>query len=235
MIFFFFPNRMVICLGYTLGNAPPPPPPPPPPTVTSGGDIFIRWGRTVCPSSSTLVYTGTSASGGQSYSGSGANMQCLPQSPQYTPGQYGQSSNSQEGFISRAEYNTNTAGIPYFVSLHGMEIPCSVCRRTNVGSRSMLIPGSTVCPNNFLPDFVGYLFAPSTSSARGQYICMDQNAEGIGSSGIEGGATLSPVEVATSTAAPMSYAQGYEMACVMCGSTTSGAVYTRYVCRWYRR
>ena len=50
----------VMCSGYNGGTAPPPPPPPPAPPAAVG-EIWTRWGRSDCPTGSTLVYAGQGA------------------------------------------------------------------------------------------------------------------------------------------------------------------------------
>ena len=154
-------------------------------------------------------------------------MLCLPPIPQYTPGQYNEAGSSQEGYLYRSEYNTATGGVASMQALHGQEVPCAVCRRASPTAKSLMVPGQITCPSGFTADFQGYLFAPSTGNNRGDYLCMDANAEGVGSSGVENGNRLSPVEVGTGSAAPEYYSQGYEVACVHCGSSAAGSVYTR--------
>jgi len=218
-----------VCSGYKTGFAPPPPPPPPPPTadMSQSGAVYVRWGRTTCPASATLVYVGITGSSRAQSTGSGANLLCLPPNPQYAPGQYSDVANT-EGYLYRAEYATGTSGLPSFQSLNGDEIPCAVCNRQTPSAKTLMIPGQFTCPNGFLPDYQGYLFAPPTSSSRGQYVCMDRNAEGAGSTGTEGGHQLSPVEATTTGNTIEGYNQGYELSCVVCGSQASGSIYTRW-------
>jgi hypothetical protein len=57
-------------------------------TTTHNQDVQLpcRWGRTTCPSGSSLVYTGVTAGGGVEV-GSGANVLCMPFDVQYVQGQ----------------------------------------------------------------------------------------------------------------------------------------------------
>ena len=69
----------------------------------------------------------------------------------------------------------------------------------------------------------------ATPGHRGEHACVDEAAEGIGSTLYEGGARLQPVEYATGTPAlPPEYIPSAEATCVVCGSTSSGSVYTRW-------
>ena len=158
----------------------------------------------------------------------GGNYLCLPTNPQYTPGQYSDQVND-EGKVTEAEYYTSTSGLPIYQNYSGQKIPCAVCRRYLEGSKSLMIPGQQTCPSGFQPDFQGYLFAPPTSSSRGDYICMDSSPEGVGSSTYDAGSLLlSPVEAGQGSASLMYYTGGYELTCVHCGSIASGSVYTRW-------
>ena len=157
-------------------------------------------------------------------------MLCLPTNPEYIPGEYS-AENTGGASVSRSEYSTANGGVDSFKSLDGMEIPCSVCLRTQTQA-TVMIPGQNTCPQSFSIDYQGYLFASSpSSSGRTEYICVDANAEGIGSSSADGGVLLSPVEAGSGLAGLLLYAQGYELTCAVCGSATSstGSVYTRLV------
>ena len=61
------------------------PPGPPGLTTSTGGAVYIRWGRTTCPSTpgTELVYTGRAAGSEATHRGGGANKLCLHNSPQY--------------------------------------------------------------------------------------------------------------------------------------------------------
>ena len=218
----YFQYYQLACAMCSVGQTIVPPPPPPPPNYVAG-TTYIRWGRTTCPSSAALVYVGVAA--GSKSSGSGANLECLSSSPMYVQGQYSTAYDTS-GAISKAEYNTEYGGIESMKILNYQDIPCAVCKRLIQDSRTLFVPGTLTCPNGFSPDYTGYIFSPLTY--RGEYVCIDANAEGVGSSGNDGGLLLSPVEVGAGSASPEYYAQGYEMTCVVCGSGAAGSVYTRW-------
>ena len=64
---------------------------PPGPTTSTGGVVYVRWGRTTCPSTpgTELVYAGKAGGSHYSHSGGGANKLCLPDDPQYLSYQSG--------------------------------------------------------------------------------------------------------------------------------------------------
>ncbi len=114
----------------------------------------------------------------------------------------------------------------YLSLQNNAEVPCAVCQRTAVGSRTLLVPGTTQCPSGFAPDYAGYLF--TSVGVRNDYVCIDANAEGGGSTGNEGGTRIYPVEV-DSLKGPQGYTGNYEVTCVVCGSVASnGAIHTRW-------
>ena len=57
----------------------------PPGSAVSGGDDYVRWGRTVCPSidGTDLVYSGWAVGSSYNDAGSGSNYLCLTKIPQY--------------------------------------------------------------------------------------------------------------------------------------------------------
>ena len=54
-----------------------------PPGNTSGGAVYVRWGRTTCPTGRELMYSGRAARSFWSQSGGGNNYQCFPDDPEY--------------------------------------------------------------------------------------------------------------------------------------------------------
>ena len=52
---------------------------------SSGGAVYTRWGRTVCPDTTgtELVYKGLAAGSNWDHSGGGANYLCTTEQPQY--------------------------------------------------------------------------------------------------------------------------------------------------------
>jgi hypothetical protein len=112
------------------------------------GETFTRWGRTTCPSNSTLLYTGVTAGGGPE-TGNGANMLCLSTDPEYPQGRFA-TSDTAGANIHRAQYFTSSIqGIASFTKLDRGEIPCAVCKRNEDGIKSLFYPGRVTCPAGF--------------------------------------------------------------------------------------
>ena len=70
--------------------------PPGPPGLAGGGTVYIRWGRTTCPSvpGTERVYEGIAAGSKHNQQGGGSNRLCLPKFPKYSNYQPGVQGNS---------------------------------------------------------------------------------------------------------------------------------------------
>ena len=111
---------------------------PPGPTTSTGGAVYVRWGRTTCPSTpgTELVYAGKAGGSHYSHSGGGANRLCLPDNPQYLSYQSG---HQGSGYLYGAEYE-----------IHNHNVTCAVCYSSTRASL-LTIPARTSCPSSFNP------------------------------------------------------------------------------------
>ncbi|KAK2180771.1 hypothetical protein NP493_428g02018 [Ridgeia piscesae] len=95
---------------------------------STGGAVYIRWGRKTCPGNGTdLLYWGVAAGSHYTHSGGGSNYLCLPRNPEWgktTAGfQYGES-------LYGAEYETSSTNDP-FPKVNGRSlvqnnVPCAL-------------------------------------------------------------------------------------------------------------
>ena len=69
-----------------------------------------------------------------------------------------------------------------------------------------------------MTDYSGFLMAQFDGYARNEYVCVDLNAQMIGSSGNENGALLYPVEFPYGTASLDGLKQYFELTCTVCSS-----------------
>ncbi|XP_052790067.1 uncharacterized protein LOC128224294 [Mya arenaria] len=145
------------------------------------GDVYVRWGRTVCPANGTdLVYTGYAA--GNFYSQNGAaDILCLTSEPIW--GAYDDTAQSYSSKVYGTEYEfdlyTNGGAQFFGKNLQNHDAPCAVChtsRRTTV-----MIPGRNQCFPGWTKEYSGYLvstlsgYSGYTSSSN--YACLDLEAE----------------------------------------------------------
>ena len=54
--------------------------------------------------------------------------------------------------------------------------PCAVCRIKSRGS-VMMIPGRSLCPDDWHQEYFGYLMKEKTTRKRTEYVCVDKDAE----------------------------------------------------------
>lgn len=176
---------------------------------------FVRWGRTSCNgiTNATQLYNGWIGGGHSSHQGSGNNYLCMASSPEYLAGFNDGDQNG--GLVYRTEYEVNGFGISSLNPLHNHEAACAVCEIP--AEKTIMIPGRRTCPSNYALLYDGYLMSYLyTVAHRGEWVCVDRNAEAIAgsSAGDEGGAGLWPTE--TESPPGMGYNQDWEVTCVVC-------------------
>ena len=186
---------------------------PPGPTTTTGGAVYIRWGRTTCPSTpgTELVYAGLAGGSHYSHSGGGANKLCLSTNPQYLNYQPG---NQGTAYLYGAEYRSFDR--QPFHSMHLHNVPCAVCSVSR--GRLLMIPARTSCPSSWTREYYGYLMSERHNHVgRSTFECMDSSPESIpGSAGNIEGALFYHNE-ATCTGLPCPpYVAGREVTCAVC-------------------
>ena len=180
----------------------------------SGGVVYTRWGRTVCPDTSgtQLVYEGRAAGSRWEQEGGGIDILCMPEDPEYldySPGVQGYSS------VYGVEFWSNTP--QPFGSVYQQNMPCVVCSATK--KRVLMIPAEANCTTLWSREYYGYLMAPhSTGNYRSSYICVDKDPEVVpGEAGDSGGSTdVQHVEATCNGLSCPPYEQEKELACVVC-------------------
>ena len=119
---------------------------------TSAGPTYVRWGRTTCPTATTLVYKGRAAGSHHADQGGGHNYVCLHETPTYGEVEAGLETDSAR--LYRVEYDTGTRGLWKLWRLHERNVPCAVCQTT--GSLATLMqPGATACPEGWSTEYTG--------------------------------------------------------------------------------
>lgn len=184
----------------------------PPSTNTHApGTNYIRWGRTDCPTTATLVYHGLAAGSWWADTGGGANYLCVPHQPQYLSYSRG---HQRYKNIYGAEYEL-WDGSPY-PNIHHHNVPCAVCTVTR--SQKLMIPAHYRCPSGWTREYYGYLMASSTlGHYRTMYECMDRYpASAPGSYLNKDGAVFYHVEASCNGIPCPPYNSEKEMTCVVC-------------------
>eukprot|EP00117_Sycon_ciliatum_P031559 scpid66885/ scgid6088/ Fibropellin-1; Epidermal growth factor-related protein 1; Fibropellin-I; SpEGF I; UEGF-1 len=179
---------------------------------SSRGTTYTRWGRQDCPDGTERVYTGYSAGSYYAHKGGGANILCLHGEPVY-----GRSASHQWGSpVYGVTYYLSGQSQPYTgASLEGKTVPCTVCLATNRSS-TVMIPARNDCPEEWHLEYHGYMMgSPYSSDYRGEHLCFDDAAEGLGPYGSPGH-RISPVQIDLPYGLPSVYVDPKEITCSVC-------------------
>ena len=180
---------------------------------TTGGAVYIRWGRTTCPSTpgTELVYAGLAGGSHWSHSGGGADKLCLSSHPQYLSYQSG---HQNTAFLYGAEYEIY--GRQPFRSMNQHNVPCAVCSVSR--GRLLMIPARTSCPPSWTREYYGYLMSERFNHpSRSTFQCMDKNPQSVPGSGKDINGALFYHNEATCTGLPCPpYVAGRELTCAVC-------------------
>ena len=128
----------------------------PPGVPGISGATYIRWGRTVCPTTpgTERVYSGFAAGSRYDEMGGGSNFICLPEEPQ---NQTSASSRADaRAHVFGAEYEIT--GFPILQSVNNHNVPCALCYTATRGTATV-IPAMTNCPTPWTTEYSGYLMA----------------------------------------------------------------------------
>lgn len=180
------------------------------PGVTSCGENYIRWGRSTCPSTATLVYDGLATGSWWSATGGGANYLCLPHQPQYDNYAPGRRGNKLHG----AEYEL-WGGSPY-PAIHHHNVPCAVCSVNRC--QKMMIPARRYCPSGWTREYYGYLMTTNHEGHyRTMFECMDRYPTSVPGSHLNrDGAVFYHVEASCNGIPCPPYNTEKELTCVVC-------------------
>ena len=161
----------------------------------SSGVTYIRWGRTVCPQGTSLVYGGVAAETKWNAKGETSDTLCLAGNPQYKAGDASSSNAARLSGVQNEVYGSpappgvrnEVIGSPAPPLRHRLHtyLPCALCY-TTTKSTSFMLPGRYTCPSGWSSEYAGYIMSEQTSSNRGgrrDTICVDQDAEAASTKG----------------------------------------------------
>ena len=181
-----------------------------PPT---GGAVYVRWGRTSCPTGqgSQLVYSGRAGGSRAGQIGGAANHLCMPDNPehlQYRSGAQGYS------YVYGVELVMSTNQPLYSVNRHNM--PCALCY-TTTRDTILMVPAKLTCPTNWTVEYTGYLMSEHQNHYRSTYECVDKNPESV--PGLDGSSSIAffwHVEPVCAGLSCPPYDAQKELTCVVC-------------------
>ena len=175
-----------------------------PPT---GGAVYIRWGRTSCPTDqgTDLVYSGRAGV-------SGTNHLCMPDDPEHL--QYG---NGTQGYsyIYGMEFDIHSSQPLYSVDNHN--VPCALCYATTRDT-VVVIPAKVHCPTNWTVEYTGYLMTEYRTDYRSTCECVDKDPESVPGLNKWSGnsARFRHVEIVCSGLSCFPYDAEKELTCIVC-------------------
>ena len=139
------------------------------------GTVYIRWGRTSCPTDqgTDLVYSGRAGGSRAGHQGGGANHLCMPDDPDHL--QYG-SGTQGLSYIYGIEYVIDSSQPLHSVDDHN--VPCALCYVTTRDT-VVMIPAKVHCPTNWTVEYTGYLMSARYSHYRSTYECVDKDPESV--------------------------------------------------------
>ncbi len=182
--------------------------------------IFTYWGKNTCPGTSTLVYAGYVAGAHFSHSGSGYNTVCLTNAPSWTSATYSDADNNGALFYG-AEYETGSFGVSTYntpTAYQNYDAVCAVCA-VDGASVALMIPGTTVCPANWVQQYWGYVMADNYSGQyKSEFVCVVNTPTLYGTNANSDGTLWYPTEteMGVLVAATSGYAQDKEVPCTVC-------------------
>ncbi len=173
---------------------------------------YTRWGRTSCPGGATLVHQGRVGGGHYTHSGGGGNLLCLSASPTWDDFS---ATNNNGALMYGTQYQTTGGGLASLAALNGFAVPCAVCLRESARV-TLMIPGTQTCPLGWTLEYAGYLMSSHYTQVRSEFICVDRQPEGVGTSTAAAGALLYPTEAECGTLPCGPYVQDRELTCAVC-------------------
>ena len=177
------------------------------------GQLYTRWGTTVCPDTADLIYHGVVASSHYALGGTDSYL-CLINKPKF----YGTKSlqQAERTWLYGTEFGTIDSPDPNFSTKDN--VPCAVCdsyKTKNV----MVVPGTYECPPYWTTEYTGYLMAGyyGDIGRRKETICIDKNPEKVpGTSSVDTASLLFFTESTCTGIKCAPYSLGAELACAVC-------------------
>ena len=187
------------------------------PGPRSGGAIYTRWGKSMCPQveGTDMIYSGITGGTFYNQAGGGANYLCMPKDPEYSNTlRYRNSLGRERAFIQGTEYQSPLQG------QHNHNAPCAVC---HVSTRPtvLMIPAKASCPPTWTREYYGYLMSSNSQyndRKRTMFECVDADQEALhGTQADTNGALFYHVEAACNTGLPcLPYISNKQLNCVVC-------------------
>ena len=175
--------------------------------------VYIRWGRKVCPGDAHLIYHGYAAGSYYTHTGGAADTQCLPRDPQWGnvhPGEAG-------SYLYGAEYEdgTDRSKSIFGKDVYQQDVPCAVCEVKGRKALNMF-PARTSCYKGWHLEYNGYMMTSRHDHHRANVKCVDANPEVILGQGRNSNGDIFYFMEANGQLPTYTYTRGKELTCVVC-------------------
>ena len=175
--------------------------------------MYVRWGRTVCPTGqgTELVYNGTAGGSKYDHKGGAVNIVCMPNNPDH-----GQFASGVQDLSYMYGVALSLASSQPLHNAYGDKLPCAVCLATTRVT-TLMIPAKWNCPTNWTMEYRGYLMGGRHNHYNGRtmYECIDKDPQSLGDSQWNS-AIIWHVEPNCDALPCPPYAAEKELTCVVC-------------------
>ena len=102
---------------------------------------------------------------------------------------------------------------------NGYNVPCAVCEAPRCAV--FTVPGTDVCPPGWIPEYTGWLAAERSTHQRTEFVCVDKDAQNIGSSGSQNGALFFSAQTRCGSLPCPPYEDAKDLSCAVCSKKCS--------------
>ncbi|XP_061169515.1 uncharacterized protein LOC133178858 [Saccostrea echinata] len=177
--------------------------------TTSGGAIFVHWGKPRCPdNTSLLVYSGYLGGSEFNTKGSAVTNVCLSPDPIFGNWSLMGDVNQMYG----SELDTDVAG----PGTGTQDNTCAVCK-SKIHSTVVMIPGRNECYPGWKKQYGGYLMSGPIGYSPKEIICLNEHPEFVvGGGDNDNGNLLFAIKAVCGSLECPPYVNGKLLTCVVC-------------------
>ncbi|GIX74465.1 hypothetical protein CDAR_419751 [Caerostris darwini] len=140
---------------------------------TSLRGIYTHWGKRACGhKASDVLYIGYMASFVEEGIGAGTNYQCLPENPNLKLDPDATGLDKRTTKLGGIRYKNMTVFKGNGKRIEGKVAACTVCE-TPLRPVVKMFPGATVCPNDWVQEYTGYIVGNYHGMMRSEFACVN--------------------------------------------------------------